>query len=583
MNGQREVFMQPLIPASLSRTHRLRLASIGALTLHAILFASGWLALKQISIPASENRMMVLSLESTPTEGLQQQITQIEDTVTDAPQGQASAMQLDEARRQPPEVSQRSSVPHPKATFDIYPEPVLDVLPEQESVSHKTVNQPAFEQVAVERSPSEVTEDHNARLDNPAASQAVSHVDTRTELDSTLPTELYTAKQGTVSVPSSHRRRVIDENNPEISEAQQSMIERRIQQWATKLATTEQVDSSFSWQHKGQTYVAKLTHLPANSNMDLDELLVEVKTNQDGEALRTVLRMKKLAFSNFAQFVHRWDPRVMIHDDQMNGRFHSNSEILLTSDRRTRPLFRGKVTTASYRVGFENSVRRSTKREIFQGGLETGVKRIQMPKPTVLFSESIGAGKTDVINFNTNTRIVFSAEGGFNWHPEDEAGAPRYQVLPEHPLYLVAERGVTLSISGDVTGKIVVYSPTKIVINDDLRYVETDIDQSDDVIGIISGGDVVIAGQEETGDGDLTVHGSIFARRRFHVRDYSKRHTGTLNIFGSVSAGTISATQPRYATNIVFDKRFERIRPPGFPVTDRYEISSIDPSLSTDD
>ncbi len=36
--------------------------------------------------------------------------------------------------------------------------------------------------------------------------------------------------------------------------------------------------------------------------------------------------------------------------------------------------------------------------------------------------------------------------------------------------------------------------------------------------------------------------------------------------------GTISATEPRYATKIEYDSRFERQRPPGFPSTNRYEV-----------
>jgi hypothetical protein len=36
--------------------------------------------------------------------------------------------------------------------------------------------------------------------------------------------------------------------------------------------------------------------------------------------------------------------------------------------------------------------------------------------------------------------------------------------------------------------------------------------------------------------------------------------------------GTITATEPRYATNIVFDTRLENSWPPGFPLTNRYEL-----------
>jgi hypothetical protein len=38
----------------------------------------------------------------------------------------------------------------------------------------------------------------------------------------------------------------------------------------------------------------------------------------------------------------------------------------------------------------------------------------------------------------------------------------------------------------------------------------------------------------------------------------------------------MSATEPRYATKIDFDKRFEYLRPASFPMTRRYEVESWD-------
>ncbi len=49
-----------------------------------------------------------------------------------------------------------------------------------------------------------------------------------------------------------------------------------------------------------------------------------------------------------------------------------------------------------------------------------------------------------------------------------------------------------------------------------------------------------------------------------------------LHIYGSLTAGTLSATEPRYATKIQFDQRLEVLRPPRFPMTDRYAIESWD-------
>ncbi len=55
-----------------------------------------------------------------------------------------------------------------------------------------------------------------------------------------------------------------------------------------------------------------------------------------------------------------------------------------------------------------------------------------------------------------------------------------------------------------------------------------------------------------------------------------------LYLYGSLSAGSISATEPRYHTKIQFDHRLEDLRPPGFPVTDQYEVESWDAVWSVD-
>ena len=47
-------------------------------------------------------------------------------------------------------------------------------------------------------------------------------------------------------------------------------------------------------------------------------------------------------------------------------------------------------------------------------------------------------------------------------------------------------------------------------------------------------------------------------------------------VVDSNSTDDTIAIARRYATRIEFDPRFERVRPPGFPQTDRYEIETWD-------
>ena len=361
-----------------------------------------------------------------------------------------------------------------------------------------------------------------------------------------------------------------------ITQRQKRMLDRKIKKWAEKIDISEGSPESVSWKHKGQTYVAKFSRFPASNEMDMDQIVVEVTTQQDGRQLTTVMRMKQLAFSNFAQFIHRWDPGVMIHDDEMDGRFHSNSQISLDFDRHTKPVFHDKVTTASFRLFFDRVARKSTRKQIFRGGLETGIKKIRMPKPRLLFADLQAPSGQNKQLFTEDTRIIFKQDGQYTWQSLDDDTLIQQQLIGDEPVYLLAAPGITLHVSGTVKGKVMVYSPRRIVIEDDLVYNAGGLAGGDDVLGLVSDHDIVIAKQEITGEGDLTINASIYAKHRFAVRDYSTDRTGTLNIVGSVSAGTVTATEPRYATRIVFDKRFETLRPPGFPVTDSYELTNLD-------
>jgi hypothetical protein len=133
-------------------------------------------------------------------------------------------------------------------------------------------------------------------------------------------------------------------------------------------------------------------------------------------------------------------------------------------------------------------------------------------------------------------------------------------------------------VKGVVSGNILVYSPQKIVIESALTYANDPhkAPNSRDYLGLVSDKFVEVAPPEVTGPGDLRIDAAIFAGRRFLVRDIDHSRSATMRIYGSVSAGSISASEPRYATQIEYDERFERKRPPGFPMTSRYEPEDSD-------
>ncbi|HEY8519967.1 MAG TPA: hypothetical protein VIN61_07800 [Gammaproteobacteria bacterium] len=358
-----------------------------------------------------------------------------------------------------------------------------------------------------------------------------------------------------------------------IPEVQRAMLAERIEH----LARDERrlvPGAELEWTHDGQRYTATVAHLPPHDDTALDHLIVAVSTDQGGERLSTQMRLKRLAFSHFAQFVDRWDPSVQIHDDEIDGRFHSNSEIPVARSNGVQPRFLGKVTTARG-IDTSSSEQRVRRDQVFLGGLETRVGRIARPRQALA---GMPDGDGFVHEFREDVRIEFRADGTFAWRPVDgQEPEERVAALSADATYLLGAEDVTLHVRGVVNGKVLVYSADDIVIEDDLTYAaDPRSSGADDYLGLVAERDVEIAPPDVTGPGDLTVQAAIYAKRRFAVSRYTAREHATLSIYGSVTAGSVTATEPRYGTKLVFDERFADARPPRFPVTGRFELADWD-------
>ena len=349
-------------------------------------------------------------------------------------------------------------------------------------------------------------------------------------------------------------------------------VRRRLSSWTGQLGAGEPT-KTLAWRDAGQDYTAVLKHVPATDAMGMEQLLVELTTQRDGQRLVAELRMNRMAFSNFAQFIDRWDPQVQIHDDLIDGRFHSNTEIRVSRESGVQPVFNGKVTVASGDVRTDG-VGHLNRRTMFPAGVETRVRRIVLPPRAAAFDE--GAVPADrVRRIAHDSLLTFNADGTFESRAFPYGAAVDSGALGEEPFYIVAADGVELRVHGTVNGKVLVYSPERIVIVDDVRYSsDPRVPGADDYLGLVAERTVEIDEPEVTGPGDLEVHASIYARSRFAIRSYRSRRSGTLVIYGSITAGTVSATEPRFATRIEFDDRLTTMRAPGFPLSDRYELDS---------
>ncbi len=355
--------------------------------------------------------------------------------------------------------------------------------------------------------------------------------------------------------------------------AERRMLTKRLSSWTGRI-TADEPDPKLTWREDGRQYTAVLRRQPATDATGMDHLTVEVTTERDGNRMLTELRMTRVAFSNFAQFVDRWDPDVSIHDDEIDGRFHANSPIHVSGGPGVRPVFRGKVTLAARDVetdsGAFGGVGFVNRRAMFPAGIETMVRRIGLAP-----QRPPAASDDDMQRFEHDAAITFYEDGSYGWRALGGNEPEQQRALTDRPHYLIGADDVTLHVHGIVRGTVLVYTPGRIVITHDLRYAHDPREPgAGDYLGLVAERSVEIGEPDVTGPGDLEVYASIYARGLFAVRGYHSRRAGKLVIYGSLAAGSLTATEPRYATSVHFDQRLTTMRAPGFPLSDRYELES---------
>lgn len=358
---------------------------------------------------------------------------------------------------------------------------------------------------------------------------------------------------------------------------ERKMMDKRLERWAQRIDRLA-AEPAIEWKHRGAVYQAQFRPRPARDNTGFDEVLVTVSTEQDGRRLSTEMVLRRLAFSHFGQFVHRWDPRVQIHDDVIDGRFHANSDVQLSYSRKVVPTFNGRVTIAGRRVQINSAQGFVSRSEMFRGGLQTGVRMISLPERFAPFAAADVDDDALVHEFDEDTRIVFTDDGHYSFAPLNTLDGRRRRALSAPAQYLLGTGRARLHVAGTINGRVLVYSPERIVIEGSLRYANDPARdaQSDDYLGLVSDRSIEIAAARITGPGDLRIDAAVYAKRSFRVRDFRSGETDLLHLYGSLTAGSLDATEPRYRTRIEFDERFERVRPPAFPVTGRYELVAWD-------
>jgi hypothetical protein len=216
---------------------------------------------------------------------------------------------------------------------------------------------------------------------------------------------------------------------------------------------------------------------------------------------------------------------------------------------------------------------------MFREGVETRADRISLAVEMDPLAWVERDPDARVHQLTIDTQIRFFKDGSYGWG-DSRLEAPQHRDdASSRAVYFVASRGVTLFVQGTVAGKFLLYSPQRIVVEDSLTYAHDPRvePESDDYLGLVCDRNIEIAPPDVTGPGDVEVHAALFARRRFVITDIDHRGpAATLRILGSLAAGSVTASEPRYAMKVVYDERFERTRPPGFPSANRFAVDNWD-------
>ncbi len=355
-------------------------------------------------------------------------------------------------------------------------------------------------------------------------------------------------------------------------------LQKRVFRLMKKLPRVIRRDTLLTWEEAGESYRARFEVIEPTTDTDLEELEVTVEKQEGGKTLSTKMRFQRLSFSQFAQFVDYWDPMVSIHDDEFDGRFHTNSDFNLSGRDGVHPRFRGKVTTTGYRIRSATGFPFLNTDSVFLAGIETGVDIIHFPGAFDQWIDRLAQVDSLCRVFDEETWITFLRDGRFCYRTRSTPSLQYVRLPREQSFAILGRKKGRLHVKGVVAGKVLVVSRDRIIIDDDLVYRRHPavVPDSPDYLGLVSEHDVVIAHPRVTGPGDLHIQAAILAKGYFRVPNLYGHGHAVLYIYGSLSAGSLTATEPRYATRVRFDRRLEKKRPPRFPMTDRYELKDWD-------
>lgn len=261
--------------------------------------------------------------------------------------------------------------------------------------------------------------------------------------------------------------------------------------------------------------------------------------------------------------------------DELWGPVHSNDKMHMFST----PTFHGRVTsTTDYEKWDSNS------NPDFRADTDFNSDRIDMP--TVEQLDNLRAAALDGGKRYSGDIEIRLLNGG-NIQVKDWNAGPgaNTEVFHIDTINGVISSGGVVEVEGKLNGRLTIHSDVNIRITGNIEYSDNPLDNplSNDLLGLVSEGDVTIAQDAYRGKGgnrDLTIHASIMAlNESFEVENYDTygRSMGELNVLGGIIQERRKAVgrgrftpggviiDSGFSKNYRYDDRLMRANPPFFP------------------
>jgi hypothetical protein len=336
-------------------------------------------------------------------------------------------------------------------------------------------------------------------------------------------------------------------------------------------------------QKNGQFIKVELEPDPGNPNSYLKTYLIKSKGSIGDPnaplATRTVwLKIQTESFARYAYFSNSETTSAgarvwFITGDRIEGPTHTNGIFNMYGY----PVFDGPVSSVHDRLNLWGQGPPTTD-PVFNGGLTLGIEPI--PFPNAPPSDLIQAAQQSGYLFVGDTQVTLVADGTMRVTNRARGWVNQSIPVPANGAFYVS--GGTLTVQGTLDGKMTLGADRDIRITNSVVYRDDPANNpnSDDLLGLVAGGDVVVASGAPF---DIRIDASILAMHNsFFVEDWNRGSPkGTLTIYGGViqrhrgPVGTFNSNTGRkltgYTKDYHYDTRLRSQSPPFFPLTGKYQ------------